>query len=262
MNRLLTILTLVILSVFLTACGDGGGDAGSAGGGSGGLGDMSSLTNGGNMDGLEIDADTDELMAMGGSIDMSAIMGGGGSAGAGANDTKKYRILGDINVTIGSQYGDPQGKFYQLHATQPASDTTVLSPTYRTFPSGYTVQIPAYDIKNDIYMKDTTPIYNLFRFVITDSWEIATQKWHNYGVVRYRLAYPSSVPPQYYPEAYAAYGFGYVNIMYVDATSYASVGGVVIGGYILADVFTNPEMTATKNVFTTFGLMIFDPNFN
>ena len=101
MKKLLTILALVALSALLTACGGGGGDAGDAGGGSGGLGDMSSLTNGGNMDGLEIDMDTNELMAMGGSIDMSAIMGGGGTAGAGANSNPNYRILGDVNVTIG-----------------------------------------------------------------------------------------------------------------------------------------------------------------
>jgi len=252
----------------LVACGDDTSDTGYevdtslAGADTGMDTDIASVDM--DMDNMSMDGlDMDSLMNMNMELDenvMNSMIGGGGT-GAGENTNPEYRLLGEINITIAPQYGDPSGVFYQLASAQAQNgDTRISEPTYTMVSNGYLVQLPAYAINpvTDTYYPEYNPEFNYFKFTLPNQLPTMNDIMSSPGgMISYPLQYPVSVPNMYYPPEYQVYGFGNINLMYIDKDSYASVGAIIIGGYILADVFTDVNMTQTKNVFMTFGTMIF-----
>lgn len=262
MKNIFSLLFVGVLSIALSGCG---GNNTSSNYSSSGYSTDSGDNSMNNIDMSSMNLDMSSLDG----IDMSnmdidsmlATMMGGGQTGAGENTNPEYRLLGEINVTIAPQYGDPSGMFFHLASAQAQNgDERISEPTYARVSNGYLVQLPAYAINpaTDTYYPQYNPEYNYFKFTLPSPLPTMQEIMQAPGkMISYRLQYPASVPNMYYPPEYQVYGFGNVNIMYIDAQSYASVGAIIIGGYILADVFTDVNMTKTKNVFVTFGSMIF-----
>jgi hypothetical protein len=266
MNKVVKLFSLFLLSFMLVACGEDTSDTGytvDTSMSDDGSSSMDSVdTSSMSMD-MDMDMDMDSLMSM--DMDtgamMEAMMGSSGT-GAGENTNPEYRLLGEVNVTIAPQYGDPSGVFYQLASAQSQNaDTRISEPTYKMVSDGYLVQLPAYAINPvmDEYYPDYDPEYNYFKFTLPNTLPTMADIMSSQGgMISYPVVYPANyVLNEYYPPEYQVYGFGKVNLMYIDKDSYASVGAIIIGGYILIDVYTNEEMTETKNVFVTFGTMIF-----
>lgn len=264
MKNIFSLLLIGLLSIMLSGCGSN--DTSSDYSGNSAMSDTdiaSSDMDMNNMDTSGMDMSSLDLGSMNmGGMDINAMlttMTGGSQTGAGENTNPEYRLLGEINVTIAPQYGDSNKMFFHLASAQAQNgDERISEPTYTRVSSGYLVQLPAYAIDPvaDKYYPQGNPTYNYFKFTLPSPLPTMEQiKQAPGGMISYRLQDPFSVENKYYPQEYQKYSFGNVNIMYIDAQSYASVHAIIIGGYILADVFTDENKT--KNVFVTFGSMIF-----